>query len=82
MTLHDIAMTQITARIPDELIAELDQAASSLQRSRAELVRQAIERYLEDFHDLSLAVQRLQDPGDPVLDWSEVRDELVGSDQA
>jgi transposase len=75
-------MTQITARIPDELVGELDKAANRLQRSRAEIVRQAIERYLEDFQDLSLAVQRLQDPSDPVLDWAEIRDELVGPDQA
>lgn len=73
-------MSQITARIPDDVIAELDEAALRLQRSRADLVRHAIERYLEDFHDLSLAVQRLQDPSDPVLDWDEVRDELVSSD--
>ena len=73
-------MSQITARIPDDVIAELDEAASRLQRSRADLVRHAIERYLEDFQDLSLAVQRLQDPSDPVLDWDEVRDGLVGSD--
>ena len=73
-------MSQITARIPDDVIAELDEAASRLKRSRADLVRHAIERYLEDFQDLSLAVQRLQDPSDPVLDWDEVRDELVSSD--
>ena len=73
-------MIQITARIPDDVIAELDEAASRLKRSRADLVRHAIERYLEDFQDLSLAVQRLQDPSDPVLDWDEVRDELVSSD--
>ena len=79
MTLDHFNMSQITARIPDQLISELDQAASRLKRSRADLVRQAIERYLEDFQDLSLAVQRLQDPSDPVLDWDEVRDELVGS---
>jgi len=73
-------MTQITTRLPDELVTGLDQAADRLQRSRAEVVRQAIERYLEDFHDLSLAAQRLQDPADPVLDWDEVRDELVAAD--
>ena len=73
-------MSQITARISDELVAELDKAAAKLHRSRAEIVRQALERYLEDFQDLSVAVQRLQDPSDPVLDWSEIRDELVGKD--
>ena len=80
MQLHDIKMSQITARIPDDMVSELDKAASHLKRSRAELVRLAIERYLEDFQDLSLAVQRLQDPSDPVLDWNEVRDELVRPD--
>jgi transposase len=80
MTFRKIAVSQITARIPDELVAELDKAASRLHRSRAEIVRQAIERYLEDFHDLSLALERLQDPNDPVLDWEAVRDEVVGSD--
>ena len=73
-------MSQITARIPDELVSELDRAAAQLRRSRAEIVRQALEHYLEDFQDLSLAAQRLQDPSDPVLDWDEVRDAVVGKD--
>ena len=73
-------MTQITARVPDELAEALDAAAAALKRSRADVVRQALERYLEDFDDLSVAVERLQDPSDPVLDWDEVRRELLGSD--
>ena len=73
-------MSQITARISDELVSELDRAAAQLHRSRADIVRQALEHYLEDFRDLSLAVQRLQDPNDPVLDWDEVRDGLVAKD--
>ena len=40
-------MTQITARIPDELAAQIDEAAARLRRSRAQLVRQAIEYYLD-----------------------------------
>ena len=73
-------MPQITARVPDELAEALDAAAAALKRSRADVVRQALERYLEDFDDLSVAVERMQDPSDPVLDWDEVRRELLGSD--
>ena len=73
-------MTQITARVPDELAEALDAAAANLQRSRAYLIRQALERYLEDYNDLSVAVERLQDPDDPNLDWDEVKRELLGSD--
>ena len=73
-------MTQITARVPEELAAALDAAAAVLKRSRADVVRQALERYLEDFDDLSVAVERMRNPSDPVLDWDEVRRELLGSD--
>lgn len=73
-------MTQITARVPDELAEALDTAAARLKRSRADVVRQALEQYIEDFDDLSVALERLQDPTDPVLDWDEVKRALLDSD--
>ena len=73
-------MSQISARLPDAVVEALDEAASRLKRSRAEIIRQAIERYLEDFDDLSVAAERLRDPNDPVLDWVEVRRELLDKD--
>ncbi len=73
-------MSQITARVPDELVEALDAAAEGLKRSRADIIRQALERYLEDYDDLEVALERLQDPADPVLDWDEVRHELLSSD--
>ena len=73
-------MTQITARVPDELADALDAAAAQLKRSRAEVIRQALERYVEDYDDLSVAVDRLRDPSDPVLDWAEVKRELLATD--
>lgn len=82
MALDDIgdAMTQVTALLPDSVVDQLDHAASQLRRSRAEIVRQAVERYLEDFDDLSVAVGRLCDPGDAVLDWDRVRCQLLDTD--
>lgn len=73
-------MSQITARLPDDLVGALDAAARELNRSRADVVRQAIERYLEDFDDLSIALERLRDPTDPVLDWDDVRRDVLGPD--
>lgn len=70
-------MSQITARLPDELVLSLDNAAAELRRTRAEVVRQAIEYYLEDFEDLNLALQALRDPADAVLDWEAVKHELL-----
>lgn len=71
-------MTQITARVPDELVTELDRIAAILARSRADVIRQAIEYYLDDLEDLSLGLEALRDPADPVLEWDAVRAELLG----
>ena len=71
---------QVTARLPDPVVDALDSAARQLRRSRADVIRQAVERYLQDFDDLSIAIQRLRDPGDPVLDWDRIRRELLDSD--
>ena len=73
-------MSQVTVRLPDELVKALDAAARDLKRSRAEVIRQAIERYIEDFDDLSVAIDRLRDPSDPVLDWDDVRRDLLRQD--
>ena len=71
---------RVTARLPAPLVDALDSAARQLGRSRADVIRQAVEHYLLDFDDLSIAIQRLRDPGDPVLDWDRVRRELLDSD--
>ena len=73
-------MTQITARIPDDLAREINAAAEQLNRSRAQVIRQALEYYLEDLEDLRLGLERLQDPADPLLEWDDVRRELLDKD--
>lgn len=73
-------MSQITARLPEEMINELDRAANALHRTRADVIRQAIEAYLEDFNDLSLAIERLRDPADETVDWQEARRALLDQD--
>ena len=73
-------MTQVTARLPNSMVEELDSAASHLRRSRADVIRHAIDQYLEDSGDISVAIDRLADPADPVLDWIQARRELLDSD--
>jgi len=73
-------MVQVTARLPDDLSAELDAAAGQLKRSRADVIRQAIEYYLDDVEDLRCGIEALKDPADPVLDLAEVLDALLAAD--
>jgi len=55
----------------------MDRAAEVLKRSRADVVRQAIDYYLEDFEDLRLGLEVLSDPAAPILEWDEVRATLL-----
>ena len=80
ITTHTTNMPQVTARLPKALVQEIDQAAERLNRSRSQVMRQAIEYYLDDLEDLKLGLERIQDPADPVLDWGDLRRELLDSD--
>ena len=71
---------QVTARLPDGLSAELDAAAEHLKRSRAYVIRQAIEYYLDDVEYLRFGIESIKDPADPLMNWSEVRDALLAAD--
>ena len=74
-------MRQITVRLPDELITALDEAAAKLHRTRAYVIRQAVEYYLEDFEDISRAVEVLHDPADSILDWETAKHNLLSYDR-
>jgi metal-responsive CopG/Arc/MetJ family transcriptional regulator len=43
-----MARTQTLVQLSDDLLAALDQHAASRGRSRSELIREAIERYIHD----------------------------------
>ena len=71
---------QISARLPDSLVERLDKTARKLRCSRTDVIRLALEHYLDDFDGASVAIDRLLDPNDPVLDWDRVRGEILKTD--
>ena len=71
-------MPYITARIPDELIAEIDRTANELGRARSDLVREAVERYLESLKEIQLALERPERLDDRVVDIDVIKRHLAG----
>lgn len=71
----------VSVRLSAQTIDVLDRAAAQLQRSLADLIRFAVETFLEDFDDVDIALNRLRDPSDPTLDWNMVRRFLLDSDE-
>jgi metal-responsive CopG/Arc/MetJ family transcriptional regulator len=70
-------MTKITVKVSEQLADALNAAAEDLEISRSDLIHQALQCYLDDYHDLKLAAERLQDPDDRVMNWHEARNGLL-----
>ncbi len=76
---QNVTSRQIPVRVPTPLVEELDKTARNLRRSRADIIRrQAIEHYLEEYDNLVVAVERIRDSNDKVLDWDHVRRDILG----
>lgn len=72
--------TSITVRVPDNLIDQLDELAVSLERSRAYLVKKAMELYLSEYADYFIALERLRDKDDDIISSQEMKKLLDISD--
>jgi predicted DNA-binding protein len=66
----------ITVRVPDDLVDQLDELAVSLERSRAYLVKKAMEMYLSEYADYLIALERLRDKDDDIISAKEMRNLL------
>ncbi len=75
----------VATRFPESIITELDEVARERKRTRAEIIREAVEIYLSQWADYAIALDRLHDPNDPVLTseefWAEVGEDEVGRDE-
>jgi predicted DNA-binding protein len=69
----------VTTRFPQDTIDALDAVAHERRRTRAEIVREAVDVYLARWADYGIALDRLADPSDEVVDadafWREVETE-------
>ena len=76
----------VATRFPESIIAELDEVARARKRTRAEIIREAVDIYLRDWADYAIALERLHDPHDPILPaaefWAEVEEGAAGRDDS
>jgi RHH-type rel operon transcriptional repressor/antitoxin RelB len=71
-------MTLVSARLPEELVRDIDETARSMQRSRADLIRAAIEHFMADAGGQQKMIERLRVPVDLAFDWDDVERDLLG----
>lgn len=69
-------MHTISIRLPEKLAKELKNMAKSMERSKSFLIREAISTYLEEYSDYQIALDRLLDKDDEIIESSELRSRL------
>ena len=69
-------MTSISVRIPDNLKRALDLISQETERSKSFHVQKAIEFYLKEQVDLQISFDRLNDPSDEIISFSDMRKSL------
>ena len=63
----------ISIRLPEDVADLLDKVAEETERSRSFHVQKAVLKYLEEFADAQIALDRLRDKDDPVITAAELR---------
>ena len=66
----------ITIRTPDDILKKLDDVAKETDRSKSYHILKAIEHYLEEYADLQVALDRLNNTTDPVISLDAMRESL------
>jgi RHH-type rel operon transcriptional repressor/antitoxin RelB len=68
--------TTISSRIPTFIINDIDNIAKITQRNRSFHIKKALELYVENYADLQISLDRLQDSSDKTISLKEMRDKL------
>ena len=66
----------ISIRTPDNIFKKLDEVAIETDRSKSYHILKAIEYYIEEYADLQVALDRLNDRTDPVISMGAMKESL------
>ena len=70
----------ISLRLPEVIHEQLEEIATESDRTKSYLIRKAIERYLEEYADYRIALDRLHDKDDEIISPKELRKRLASKD--
>ena len=66
----------ISLRLKDNIFEKLEFLCKDLDRNKSYIIKKALERYLEDYSDYQIALDRLRDKDDEIISSVEMRKRL------
>ncbi len=70
----------IRLHLDEETVEKLADISKVTDRSKSQLIREAISQYLAEYTDYQIALDRLHDSSDDVISSEEMRNLLVNED--
>lgn len=65
--------TSVSIRLPEDLAENLKNLSETIDRSKAYIIKKALEAYLGEYSDYLIALERLNDKDDKVVSREEMR---------
>ncbi len=66
----------LSTRLPEDLYNAVEEVSKLRKRKRNEIVTEAVQLYIENYAEYKLAIDRLNDHTDEILNESDFMDEL------
>ena len=66
----------ITVRIPEEVSERLNDLSREIRRKKSFIIKSALEKYLDEYMDYQVALDRLNDKDDKIITSEDLREEL------
>ena len=76
----DTMSITIRLHLVEETVEKLADISKVTDRSKSQLIREAISQYLAEYTDYQIALDRLHDSSDDVISSEEMRNLLVNED--
>jgi len=57
----------ISLRLPDDIAEKLDQLSREIHRNKTYIIKSALKKYIEEYADYQIALDRLRDKDDRIL---------------
>jgi len=65
-----------SVRLPSETVRRLDRLSKTIDRPKSQLIKTAIEEYLQEYEDYLISIGRLNDKNDTIISEKDLRRKL------
>ncbi len=66
----------VSIRLPDDIAERLEQVSKEIHRNKTFIIKSALKKYLDEYADYQIALDRLRDKDDQIISADEMRKSL------